>query len=126
MKIKNGRKGQALTLLLVFAAVGGIVTMAAVILALVHYQLASKFAQADNAYVLAESGAENALLRLLRNPSYSGETMSLDGGTIQVEVSGISPKTIISEGHSGTLKRTVKVDVALGNTLSILNWREVP
>ena len=87
LKVKSS-SGQALVMLLVFVAAGVMITMVAVSLALVNYQLSAKQAQGEHAYFLAESGAENALIRLLRDSSYLGETMSFDGGTITATISG--------------------------------------
>lgn len=125
MKQVQSSSGQALTMLLVFVAAGVIITVAAVTMAIVNYVSAGKATQGEYAYFLAEAGAENALIRLLRDPTYSGETLSIDGGTASVSVSGVLPnKAIISEGISGTLRRKVRVDVIINNTLSIQSWRE--
>lgn len=118
--------GQALTMLLVFVTAGIIITTAAVTVALLNYQTAGKIAQGDYAYFLAESGAENALIRLLRDSTYTGETLPVGADTVTISVTGTSPKVITSTGVNGTVKRTIEVQVTLTSTMSIVSWKELP
>ncbi len=68
----NMKRGQALVILLVFMAIAVTVTTAAVVMMVVGSTAASKYERSQAAYATAESGAENALLRLLRDPNYTG------------------------------------------------------
>ena len=75
---------------------------------------------------MAESGAENALLRLLRDPSYTGETLTIDTGTVTVVVTGAATKTITSTATSGNFVRKVQVVAGYTNGIfSITSWQEV-
>lgn len=81
----------------------------------------------ERALAVAESGAENAILRLLRDPSYSGEVdLSIGGGSATISVTGTSPYVIVSTGTVGNFVRQVQVIVedATG-VLSVTNWQEL-
>ena len=70
MDNKNTQQGQALVMLLVFMVVGIVMTTMAVALLIVNATSASNVEQGDMALKIAESGADNALLRILRNPLF--------------------------------------------------------
>ena len=119
-------KGQALVSLLVFMIVAITVTTAAVTVILVTSTQSSKFELAELVHNLADSGIENAFIALLRNPDYTGETMTTIDGFVQISVSGISPLTITSRAQSGTFEKTAIAVVDLSdNQLTVLSWDEV-
>jgi len=121
------QNGQALVTLLVFTIVAITITSAAVVIILTNSIGTSKLERGTNAYYSAESGAENALLRLLRNPNYTGETLTIDGATVvsTVGVSG-STYTITSDATSGNFKRTVRVIATfVSNILTVDSWKEI-
>ncbi len=124
---KNNNSGQALVILLVFMVVAIIMTTMAVALVIINATAASDVEQGDMALKLAESGAENALLRLVRDPTYIGtETLTLDGGQVTATVSGTGPIIITSQGRQGNFIRTASVSASFASTvLTINNWREV-
>ncbi|MBI2405013.1 hypothetical protein HYV22_02435 [Candidatus Gottesmanbacteria bacterium] len=71
-------------------------------------------------------GAENALLRLLRMPTYTGETLTIATGSVTVGVTGGDTKTIVSRGTIGNVTRTVQVIVSFVNGIwTIASWKEV-
>jgi Tfp pilus assembly protein PilX len=119
--------GQAMVVLLVFMIVAIIMTTMAVALVIINATSASKVEQGDMALKLAESGEENALLRLMRNPSYTGtETFTIDTGQITATVSGTNPIIIRSQGRLGEFVRTASVSASFVDTvLTINSWREV-
>lgn len=120
------QKGQALITLLIFVVVATIVTSAAIIMLVVNLTTTNKYQQGMFAYYIAESGAENALLRLLRDPSYTGETMTVGTGTATITVSGASEKTIKSEGRIGNFERILEVQTNFSNNIfTITSWREI-
>ena len=74
---------------------------------------------------LADSGAENALLKLERDPSYSGEVYTLGNATVTVIVTGGTTKTINSTVVSGDFTRKVEVLANYtNNVLSVTSWKE--
>ncbi|MBI2611956.1 hypothetical protein HYW54_04415 [Candidatus Gottesmanbacteria bacterium] len=122
----NKTNGQILVTLLFFVVIAIIITSGAVVVILTNSLSASKFAQGNVAYYIAESGIENALLRLLRNPSYNGETLAIEDATALITVSGDNPKTITSVGSIGNFSRTIEVIADYtDNILTVTSWKEI-
>jgi len=128
MKKFKTHNGQALVVLLVFMVVAITMTTMAVALVIINARAASQVEQGDMALKLAESGAENALLRLVRDPTYTGmETFTLGTGTVTSTVSAGTPIIIRSRGKDGTFTRSASVSASFINTvLTIQSWQEVP
>lgn len=125
-KILQNSSGQALITLLVFVLIAITVTSAAIIVIYVNSIASSKFQEGINVYVVSESGLENGILRLLRDPSYTGETVAIGSGSATITVSGTGPWTIHSVGRVGEFVRTVSVDASISaGTYSFSNWKEV-
>ena len=118
------KKGQTLLFLLVFMSLIVTLTTAAVSISIVNSVGNSSMQKGMIAYDIAESGAENALLRILRDSTYTGETLPIGNGTATITVEG-SPMTIISIGQYGTYQRKIEVVASLGDTLSIVSWKEI-
>jgi len=124
--IYNFQKGQALITLLFFVIIALTITSAAIIIIITNSISVSKFQEGTQAYYAAESGAENALLRLLRDPNYSGETLTIGSETIVVTVSGSNPKTVVSVGQDGNFQRTVQAQMNYNNGYyTVSNWKEL-
>ncbi len=121
-----GQSGQTLVALLAFMSMAIILTTAATAVTLVNSQSGSKYSQGQQALRYAEAGADNALLRLLRDPTYAGETLAVGTGTATITVSGSGTKTIVSEGISGSFRRKVQVTATQGTTLTVTAWSETP
>lgn len=120
---KNG--GQALTALLVFMVVAITITTAAVAMIIASSQSAARLVSGESALAVAESGAENALLRLLRDTSYGGETLAVGTGTATVTVTGGATRTITSTGQDGNFVRRVQIVASYSNNiLVVLSWIE--
>lgn len=117
-------KGQALITLLFFMAIGITVATAAVMVSLVNAGTTSTFQQGEEAHSAAEAGVENAIMRLLRDPNYSGETLALGEATVVVQVTGSAQKTIRSEARSAYAVRTVVSDAEVGQVLRVTTWKE--
>ena len=121
---KRNKTGQALVTLLVFIAVATTITAAATTVTLINSQTTGKFAQGESALVIAQAGADNAILRLLRDPNYSGEAdLSIGSGTATINVEGSSVKTITSEGKDGNFIRKIQVvGTFVNNTFTVTSW----
>lgn len=120
-------KGQALISLMIFMVAAVIIITAAVAVIIINSKATSKFYQGIVTYDLAEVGIENAIIRLLRDPNYTGETLVLEDNTVEVQVSGESqgPYTIISSGTKGNFKRTIQAEATYNNNiLTISSWEE--
>lgn len=121
------QKGQALVTLLVFATIGIIITSAAVTITLINSQATGKFFQGEEVLHHAESGVENAILRIIRDSSYGGENINQNGSTVTISVipSG-SNRTIISEAEIGNFRRKIQVDGTLSsNKFTITKWSQI-
>ncbi len=124
--IFNFQRGQALVTLLFFVLISLTITSGAIIIIITNSISASKFAEGTQAYYTAESGVENALLRLLRDPNYAGETLVVGDGTAAITVTGTNPKTVVSVGQNGNLKRKVSAQMNYGNGYyTFSNWKEL-
>ena len=129
-KIFIYQSGQALLTLLFFMIIGISITSATAVMILVNSRSGSFQQQGEVAYQIAQSGAENAMLRILRNPSYTGETLTVGGGTATVVVTGsgtgADPYVIVSTGTLGTFVRKVQVQATyVNNLLQVTSQKEV-
>ncbi len=120
-------KGQALITLLFFMIIALTITSASVVMILVNSLSGAKLQQGEIAYHVAQSGADNAVLRLLRNPGYTGETdLAVGSGLVDIEVTGAGPYTIISTGTVGNFSKKVAVTATyVDNLLTVTSQKEV-
>jgi hypothetical protein len=128
-EIRNRRKGQALVALLVFMIIAITITSAAIVIAIINSQGASNFYQGLATLDIAESGTENALIRLLRDPNYPGdpEPFPVGEGSTIATVSGTTTKTINATGYLGNFSRKIQVTVVYNNNMmTIQSWKEIP
>lgn len=127
-EVSDEMKGQALITLLFFTVIGVTVTSAAVVMILINSLSGTKQQQGEVAYEIAQSGAENGLIRLLRDPTYTGETLPVGSGsaTITVNGSGASgnPFIILSKGTNGIFIREVQVTATYQNNLLTVTSRK--
>jgi hypothetical protein len=100
---------------------------------------ASSIGAGDNgskiALAIAEAGAEDAFLRVVRNkqcntggtPACDAYTLTFPLGAAEVTVAGIAPKTILSQGVVGSIRRKVQVEVAFdaNDKATQTSWKEV-
>jgi hypothetical protein len=123
---QNPQSGQALVMLLVFMTMALTLTVAATVVTIVSSQATSKYTLGQEALRIAEAAGENATMRLLRNPNYTGETLSLGSGSATITTSGISPKTITIEGVVSSMHRKIQATATFtGGVVSFSNWSEV-
>jgi len=103
------------------------VTTAATIITMVNAQTTSKYALGQEALSVAEAGIDNALMRLIRDPAYIGETLTVGAGTATITVSGSSNLIITSQGTVNTMRRTLQATATrLNNTVVLNSWKETP
>ncbi len=120
--------GQVLIALLYIMVIGILVTTAAVYAVIGNTQATTAFEAGTLALSAAESGAENGLLRLVRNPSYTGETLVMSANqSAVVTVTNASGILLLSQGtYGGTIKQ---IEVRLhynGGELVVDSWKELP
>lgn len=120
-------KGQTLIALLIFMLVAITITLAAAAVSIINLQSTDSFAEGEQALQDAQSGIEDTIIQLERNPSYSGSTMTLPSGTATITVSGSGSLTIISVGTVGNYRRTITANVTnTANVFTINSWSETP
>lgn len=127
MKNRLKDKGQALITLLFFVAIGTIVTSAAVIILYDNSLNTIRFSEGTLSYYTAESGIEEALLRIIRNPSYAGETLTLPEGEIIITVTNnLGTYTINSTSTVGDSIRKIETIADYTNSvLTVTSWKEI-
>lgn len=123
--MKNKRDGQALIVLVCFGVIAATIVASTILVSVATNSASGRTQEGSMAYDVAESGVENALLRLLRDPSYTGETITLGSGSATITVAGTNPKTITSLGAVGNYRRTIQA-IASENAgiLSVTSWKE--
>lgn len=121
------KKGQALTTLLVFMAIATTITAGSVVVILTGSRSADRFAQGVTAMQIAESGGEEALMRLIRDPAYTGGSVNVGQGTAIATVSGTTVKTITITGQYGEYSRQLQITAGYAGGLIQVTppWREV-
>lgn len=124
-KFQN-QKGQTLIILLTYMIIAIIVTTASIALVINSSKGTDKIYQGANSLDIAESGAETAMIKLLRNPNYGGETLFVGNGQAVITITGSNPKTILSKGTLNNFTRTIQVIVdTSNNTLTVTSWKEI-
>ena len=112
--------------LLFFVIISLTITSAAIIIVIINSVSVGKLAQGTVSYYAAESGIENALLRVLREPAYAGETLTIDSVTVVITVTGANPKLITAVAQNGKFKRTVQAQMNYSNGYyTFTNWKEI-
>lgn len=119
-------KGQTLVLLLVFMAIMIIVVSAVTAVTINNAVGAGKFSQGNLALAIAESGAENGILRVLRDPDYVGEILPVGNGSAKITIFGGTTPVIQSVATVGNFRRVVEVRGSFNNNvLTITSWKEL-
>lgn len=103
------------------------ITTAAVAIGITSTRDTTSLSLGEEAVAVASTGAENAVLRLLRDGSYTGETnLPIGAGSATITVTGTTPKTITSTGTVSGMIRKIEVIVAIVNgQLTVTSWREL-
>jgi hypothetical protein len=126
VKDTNNNSGQTLVVLLIFVTVAMMVSFAAATLTAYTITNSSNRENSVIAQDAAVSGMENAALRLLRDTTYAGETLTLPLGTATITVTGSGNKTITSVGVYGNFKWTIQATATDTNGILTINkWYDV-
>lgn len=123
------QKGQVLVSILIIIAVAVLAIGTAVVASSLSKTIGVA-TTSDKLLYAAESGADEALIKLLRNPTtYSSESISINGTLVQITISRPSATNIVilSSASQDNLIRKVEVSSEfVNNILTITSWREVP
>lgn len=121
--------GQALVLVLMVAAV--VLTVTTVAIGVVISSSYSTLRKQNEllTFAVAESGAEESLIRLLRNPNYSGGNLLVSGGNATITVGGNQPPIVVANlGNLNNHQKKVQLELArnLATTVITINqWKEI-
>jgi len=122
----QNNSGQTLVLLLIVMVMIVTITTASVAIIFVNTKAGDKLQQGTSAHAVAESGAETAMIKLLRDPNYLGETVPVGDGQAVITVTGTNPKVIISKGTVNNFTRKVRVTADYtNNVLTVTSWKEI-
>jgi hypothetical protein len=123
---REHEQGTSLVIVVVLGVVGMLIVAMGLALSTTAIQSNAAFIENRRAVLIAESAAENALLRLLRDPSYTGETLTIDGGTATIVVTGSGNKTIDVTTSVGSTVKTLRVQTTDVNGITtVSSWNEI-
>lgn len=127
-KKMTNQSGQMLIPLLIFMVIAVMIITGAIIVMGIDTTTASSLQQSSLALNNAETGAENAVLRLLRDPAYTGEVMTFpQQGSAQIAVVGTDTFIATSSGRMGNFLRKIEVHMQYDTgKLTVTSWREIP
>jgi hypothetical protein len=120
--VKN-QDGQALVTLLFFVTISIMVITSMAFIMYNNITAGANIEQGTVAYYAAETGAENALIRLLRDPSYTGENMNIDDVDVEINVTG--GNIISTATYENSVKKIQVETVYNNNVLGITSWKEI-
>ena len=126
---RRRESGQTMIALMSFMAMAITLTSAVTMVTIANATSSSKYTLGQEALNIAETGADNAMLRLSRDPTYTGETLTVGTGTATITVSGTTTKTITSVGLINGFRRTIVVTAsqsATTNVITTTSWVEAP
>lgn len=125
-KNSNWKNGQTIVILLLVSLmlVFMVTTTVAVVFSLLKDTTVQ--AQGEQAMAIAQSAAQNAVLRILRDPNYAGEAgITIGGGVADITVTGGSSKTVTAVSTYYLTSRRVEVDLTMvGGEWEVIDWRE--
>lgn len=128
LKLRKNDSGQILTSVLVFMAFGLSVVALSATLTVINIQNTAKLAQSEQATNYAEAGAEEAILRLIRDPAYSGGSLSLSmDSVIGITVIGVGDsRTVTSTStYNGFTKKVQAVVSLANNKVTLVSWKQI-
>jgi hypothetical protein len=115
--------GQALVTLLFFAVIGMIIISAAAVILYTNIAALTVSLQGNYAYYVAESGVEEALIRMLRDPGYTGGDLTIGSANVEIQVQN---GVITSTGTYGSKVRKIQALTETdSNGTRVISWKEI-
>lgn len=127
-RINHTSSGQAVVTVIFIAVIGMFIATGAIFAVANALESSSSEELGALAFQAAESGIENSVLRLMRDPSYTGETMEIDeASTATVSVTTDTGITIQSIGTAGVVSKKIIARAHYDNLVLIVDsWGENP
>lgn len=120
-------RGQILSSVLVFMAFGLSVIALSAALTIINIQNTSKYIESANTLNYAEAGAEEAIIRLIRDSNYNGGSFTLGTASISVSVTGAAPnKTVVSTATCNGFVSKIQLTLTVSNgKISLVSWKQI-
>lgn len=127
MTTKKQNGGQTLIVLLVFMVVAIAITTASAFIIANNSRSVGTFESGLVVHQAAEGGVEVGLIKLIRDTSYTGESLTLGDVDVTVNVTGTNPYTVDSTASWGDFVRQIEVvaNYPDGGSLSVSSWEEI-
>ncbi len=127
----NNQSGYiAILSILIVGAIGTVVVMSLILLGLNSSRTSFAVNQSEQAKLLADTCAEEALQVLWDNPNFIGNgNLTLAGGRCDYTVVNLggTSREIRASGEIGSLVRKVKVIISqIKPSIKVTSWQEVP
>lgn len=121
------KTGHTLILMLVFVAIFLIITTSVIVAGINSMQSVGHLSSGQSSTLLAESAIEEAMLRLLRNPSHGNFALTMGDGTATINIVGVESKTIdIIANVAGYVRKKRVVAEYANGVLQIISQTQIP
>ena len=120
-------QGQALIVVILIGMITliGVVSATTLVISELKKNVATTLGIAQ--YEITYGAAENAFMQLLRNPNYTGETVTLGLSTCYITVAGTSTKSVDVRCTNGDYVRKIGATVTFaGGIMSVSGITELP
>ncbi len=115
-----------LTTTIILLAAALVLAVAIQYLGIGELVISSTQQQSEQAFEIADSCVQNALLRIKNNSAYAGETLTVGSGSCVITVTGSGSSRTISS--VATMARATQKIIAIinisGTTISITSWKQ--
>ncbi|MBD3330438.1 hypothetical protein GF354_02805 [Candidatus Peregrinibacteria bacterium] len=128
IKIKTDTKGATvLTSVIIIAATMVLISVSMGLNSINENQITLHQSQISELNITANGCSEEALYRLSRDSTYSGETLTIESSTCEITVSGNgNNRTIVIEAQKNNYNKYLELEVSINPNFSVSNWSELP
>lgn len=118
--------GNILVVVLVLMVVGMTIISMSLALVISTSQSLGGAMTTDRVRAAAEGGVENAILNVLRNPEYAGETLVIDGLDVTSTVTPGAQTIIAVTADHGAYTQSYEVVLErISGVLSVASWQQI-
>ncbi|MEX0621894.1 MAG: hypothetical protein WD187_02790 [Candidatus Woykebacteria bacterium] len=125
------QKGQALIILIVVIAISLVVLSGVILFAIGQAKISARSKLASQVYYAAETGAEYALMKIMRDPTSCSvsDSLNLDSTVITISYNQSGPDCIItSEANKNNIVKKIQVQAYYdaNQMFNYSNWSQIP
>jgi hypothetical protein len=125
-EINNYCRGQALLPVVILMALVVILGTSLFNQSIGGLLVTSYFQEGESTLMATEGAMENGLMRLLRNPAYTGESLQIGNISCTINTSGSAPTIVVANCNSGRTIRKLRAEVDFTSGLmEVSNLREI-